>query len=560
HATGPDVKVLLSLREDYLPELEALRQSVPTIFQKMMRLDALTLDGARDAIVRPAALEFPNKTAFTYEPEVVDSMLAFLQRRKIGNRWVDTGMVDPGQLQILCQHLDRRRRERGATIITRDDLGGDAGMQRILRRFYRDILRRVPAVRAGWGGQRWQPSRSNFLLFHFPRVAVRTLIQKGLITRTGYRDSLMGETIVDRYGVAHEDLWRMVDAKLIRAVTRLDSQFFELTHDSLIGPIRTAARARRYKAAGVWAAAAVCAWIVTIIPDLVQNYREWREQKKIVALAASVVAPEDKHTMLGSLAGANKLANEDEVRDRRIATLIEQGQRDFRNEPLAGVRLSNLNWLSPNLSGADLKRAQFEAVTLYDADLSGAQLPLATFRETRLWKCSLRQANAVAADFSGSMFADVDMSGLRGRECDFHLTMMYGVNLTGADLTGANFEGVDFSHVDMTNADVTNVRFDGTAWWEASGWSAAQWKSLLADYPPDAVRQSRHYTAMLESYDQAIERTQQAHEKALALNERAWYRAVRGAELPLALQDANDAVTHGMVLANDAVANILDTR
>src|SRR5688572_21555753 len=49
----PDVKVVIAIREDYLPELHSMRVAIPSIMRNALRLDPLSRDQARLAIEGP---------------------------------------------------------------------------------------------------------------------------------------------------------------------------------------------------------------------------------------------------------------------------------------------------------------------------------------------------------------------------------------------------------------------------------------------------------------------------------------------------------------------------
>jgi hypothetical protein len=84
------LKTVLSFREDFLAELNAFTDDIPTIFHNYRRLQRLTREQAEEAIVGPAELY-----GFSYEPELVERLLADLGDDKI----------DPPQLQIVCDSL-----------------------------------------------------------------------------------------------------------------------------------------------------------------------------------------------------------------------------------------------------------------------------------------------------------------------------------------------------------------------------------------------------------------------------------------------------------------------
>mgnify|MGYP000369887001 CR=1 FL=1 len=111
-----DVRVLLSLREDYLPHLDTARDFLPDIFSNSYRLTALERANARVAITEPAA-----RAGVTVEPALVDALvgaegqLPSPHRRGAGGEVSGalvehdehTGRVFPAALQIVLDRLYR---------------------------------------------------------------------------------------------------------------------------------------------------------------------------------------------------------------------------------------------------------------------------------------------------------------------------------------------------------------------------------------------------------------------------------------------------------------------
>ena len=112
-AARPDVKIVISLREDYLGALQEFSAAIPSLFHERLRLEPLTEDAAREAIIGPAQLmagpgEEPYwAPPFEFEPPVLDSMIAYLKG--------SSGVIEPFQLQLLCRHAERIARDNGRT-------------------------------------------------------------------------------------------------------------------------------------------------------------------------------------------------------------------------------------------------------------------------------------------------------------------------------------------------------------------------------------------------------------------------------------------------------------
>jgi Novel STAND NTPase 1 len=243
----PDVKITIVMREDSLGELEALAQHVPQIMRHRFRLDGLSPDQAKAAICEPAAVNDPRLLTqrFAYSDEAAEAILDFLQAKDVRDRPGLRQSIDPCQLQIICQHVERSIlagkpadiQSDSVVEISEADLGGKEGLDRILRDFYRNELVRFPSKE---------------------RQLVRHLCESGLINQNGRRLSLEEGEICADYKVTKPMLEQLVDRRLLRAEPRVGSIYYELAHDTLAAPVmayrdeaRAARRRRRQIGIGV---------------------------------------------------------------------------------------------------------------------------------------------------------------------------------------------------------------------------------------------------------------------------------------------------------------------
>ncbi len=102
-----DAKILVSMRSDKLHFLERLKNFLPEMLLNSYELRSFDTEQAKKAIIQPASLpgdEFisPN---FTISDEILDELIGFLED-KITRR------IDPSQLQIVCQHIEKKIIER----------------------------------------------------------------------------------------------------------------------------------------------------------------------------------------------------------------------------------------------------------------------------------------------------------------------------------------------------------------------------------------------------------------------------------------------------------------
>lgn len=203
-----DYRVLISLREDYLPHLEGLKDRMPSITQNRLRLAPMSGQQALAAVSGPGAA--------LVSDDVAEAIVRFVA----GGSEVAHAQVEPSLLSLICRELNDTRIAAGRDAITLDLLAGSHAS--ILSDFYERALADQPA-------------------------AVRAVIEDLLLTESGYRENVAAERVVAAFataGAAPDALAALVDRRLLRIEERLDVRRVELTHDVLCGVVR-ASRERR---------------------------------------------------------------------------------------------------------------------------------------------------------------------------------------------------------------------------------------------------------------------------------------------------------------------------
>ena len=220
--TPPPLRIVISMREDFLPRLEEVADRIAQILDVRCRLLPLSREAATEAIDEPAGVEDHGLATHPFEIDksTKETILDFLTQR--GGRSTDA--VEPFQLQLICQHIESAAalKQREATagervVVTLQDLGGVNGLRDILKDFYKRQVEAVPGV--------------------LRRRRVRKLCSEYLISPQGRR-LRMEETEIQRLvRVDQPTLHVLVDKRLLRADQSADGVYYELSHDSLIGPV-----------------------------------------------------------------------------------------------------------------------------------------------------------------------------------------------------------------------------------------------------------------------------------------------------------------------------------
>jgi WD40 repeat protein len=214
------VKLVLSFREDFLAEMEGLKERMPSLMYNRFRLLAMSGTQAYEVITHPGG-------------HLVDDDVA---RRIIRLAWknepsppVDpsdfpTIEIDPALLSVVCSELNHKRRQAMPPLdrITPDLLEG--ADREILSGFYE----------RGMAGLD-------------PRV--RAFVENELITDRGFRDSHDFEDAMALPGVTAEALDALIRRRLLRVDERQSMRRIELTHDVLARVVKESRDNRRAREA-----------------------------------------------------------------------------------------------------------------------------------------------------------------------------------------------------------------------------------------------------------------------------------------------------------------------
>jgi hypothetical protein len=500
------IKFLISMREDYLPQVQELEPFMPSILRTTQRLRPLTIPQARQVITDSPARLSDNQFKFRYD--AVEAILNFLRAHGRNDRAPLGETIDPTQLQILCSSIEQRRRP-DQTLITPDDLGGSLGMERIIEKHYRAGLEKLRRFRWGPNARRWRPAVHNLLVCNFPRIAAARLCEDGLvISGENRRDIMPQRRIARRYGVGLGDLERLVRSRLLNREIRNDQFFYELAHDALV-PILQAARSNRKQGLTVAAAAigaAALLFVASKIPDLVDLWRvpRWRALLEQTGGNASerenaIRSLSERHLkvrVVGDLAGVNLsglFLEGIEVRDGAL--------HDVRFTDIKGRNsfFTTLQMADVGFGDADLRQSQFTHLTL--GRIGQPDEPV-----------SVLPVSFVGADLRKALFSKAEL---------------VNVSFQNANLYEANFSQSPVSRSPMTGR---KVNFNGSNWWLAEGLSVEERQALAGTTDPyvGTPRYTREYE---QRRDDANDCTLSREDRASALNTYAWFLIVNGADM-----------------------------
>jgi hypothetical protein len=219
-------KLIVSLREDHLPDLDGWCTLIPALSRVRHRLVRMKVDAAVDAVFRPAAGRITHDQAV----RVVEIVAGRGLHGEASSGTEEALEVEPALLSLFCRELNDERMRRGLSSLDGDLIEG--AKRDILSNYYRSCVQHLPE-----------------------RVA--QFIETSLITERGFRDSFAREDAVPLH-LTEGELDELVLARLLRLEDRHGTVRIELTHDVLTTVVREhrdLRRAEQDKAAAAAAAA-----------------------------------------------------------------------------------------------------------------------------------------------------------------------------------------------------------------------------------------------------------------------------------------------------------------
>jgi Novel STAND NTPase 1 len=212
----PTLRVLFSMREDFIAELDPLIWQIPQGIDVRYRLELLRHDAAIAAVIEPA-----RASGLTFTPAAAEKLVRDLRQINVegpggGPRQVDGEYIEPVQLQIVCKRLWDRLPEDIAAI-DESHLGQFGDVSDALREFYLAAVRHASQL-TGYPEKLIHLGCTQF---------VTSSGTRSMVHRSGANIGRLPSAVVDS----------LVDQHFLRAEIRAGARWYEISHDRLIAPV-----------------------------------------------------------------------------------------------------------------------------------------------------------------------------------------------------------------------------------------------------------------------------------------------------------------------------------
>jgi tetratricopeptide (TPR) repeat protein len=222
-AENPLLRVVFSMREDFIAELDPYANILPEKLRTRFRMGRLRRKTAFWAVTKPLEAEGVENRGRRFAPGVAEELVANLLKIRIktqdGIKEAMGEFVEPLQLQIVCQTLWRSLLP-GDKIITKDHLKAYGDVDQALTTFYEDAIQKTVEKTGVKGGllRRW-----------FEHTLITPAGTRGIVFR-GDRDT---------GGVPNQVVDELENQRLVRVELRGGVPWYELTHDRLIETVKS---------------------------------------------------------------------------------------------------------------------------------------------------------------------------------------------------------------------------------------------------------------------------------------------------------------------------------
>lgn len=205
-------RVVISLREDYLAQLESLKKNMPSLNKSRYRIVQMTFIQAMEAVTKSAKGLIDNEAAagiIKKMPGITDHDFDAVAEDTDN---VKRLLVEPFLLSLICFQINEKRIERKLDKFT-PELIADFKIEDVIKSFYNDTLK---------------PFGDN----------VSEGIEDSLLTEGGYRKLEVLEQLQTDYKIDKTAIAALINSRIIRQEDRDGVEYVELIHDVLVPVIK----------------------------------------------------------------------------------------------------------------------------------------------------------------------------------------------------------------------------------------------------------------------------------------------------------------------------------
>ncbi|HSD85532.1 MAG TPA: hypothetical protein VLG46_16850, partial [Anaerolineae bacterium] len=223
--------IVLAMREDHVAGLDPYAPLLPRRLKARFRMEQLKVDGALEAVTKPA-----QNAGHPFAEGVAEKLVDDLRRVRVvkgaGEQEQDRSVlgpyIEPVQLQVVCRRLWENLPDRPiGNPITAEDVEQFGNVDRALTDFYEGTLHQVLEQAQPLSEAQGWKVRESQLRRWFGKQLITPMQTRGLVMRGSTDTGGLPNPVVDLIETHH----------LIRADVRAGARWYEISHDRLVEPI-----------------------------------------------------------------------------------------------------------------------------------------------------------------------------------------------------------------------------------------------------------------------------------------------------------------------------------
>ncbi len=208
-------RILISMRESYLSNLEALSSFLPSLKKNKYKLLEINRQSAIECVYKSAEKIITSKNAERIVDMILKESIPDFQKHAKNEELINSFLIEPFILSMVCFEINEFRMSENDDKIS-DELLEKVEINKIIKDFYETSTSDLPK-------------------------STRKVIENVLLTFDGYRKLENKTELTSKEDLSDEELNRLVNRRIIRSEIWNGSEHIEIIHDILV-PIITQIR------------------------------------------------------------------------------------------------------------------------------------------------------------------------------------------------------------------------------------------------------------------------------------------------------------------------------
>ena len=219
----PLLRVVFSMREDFIAEMDPYAPLLPEKLRTRFRMERLRERNALEAVKKPLVASELNTEGRSFAPGVAEQLVTNLLMRRVRvspheTEEIKGEYVEPLQLQVVCQNLWQKLKPEDRQI-TSEHLRAFGDVNQALSQFYEACVKEAAAFA------------------NIPEALIRGWVDRVLITPENTRATVL-QSATHTGGLPNPAVEVLERKHLLRVEMRDNLKWYELSHDRFIPPIQ----------------------------------------------------------------------------------------------------------------------------------------------------------------------------------------------------------------------------------------------------------------------------------------------------------------------------------